>query len=65
MSENSFKIMPKTSTKLYVHELGFWTVSVPDGVFTKLLCPCNLFNAQLSSRPAHNNFSKVKKKRSL
>jgi hypothetical protein len=34
---------------------------VPDGVFTKLLRPCNLFNAQLGSRPAHNNLSKVKK----
>ncbi len=39
-----------------------WTVSVPDGVFTKLLRPCNLFNAQLGSRPAHTNLSKVKKR---
>jgi hypothetical protein len=34
---------------------------VPDGVFTKLLRPCNLFNAQLGSRPANDKLSKVKK----
>jgi hypothetical protein len=56
--------MPKNLNeivKLNVHEFGFWRVSVPNGVFTKLLRPCNLLNAQLGSRPAHNNWSKVKK----